>query len=316
MKIDRNVLQACWCLAGPTACGKSAVSLELARQLNAEIIALDSMTLYRGMDIGTAKPSLQDRAAVRHHLFDILDPHEDFSVAEYVTAAERCCRDILARGRTPLFVGGAGLYLRSLLRGVFEGPAADLTYRAELEAIASTDGEAALHEQLQRIDPITAARLPPQDVRRIIRALEVFHVTGQPISAQQQEQPILGADSPRRVFWLDRPRAELHHRINARVEQMFADGLVEEVRCLRDSPGGFGRTARQALGYKEVLDWLDTGTGSITEAIATVQTRTRQFAKRQMTWFRNLVECRAVALAEPESPATTVARLLALGQRD
>lgn len=312
MKIDRDILQACWFLAGPTACGKTAVSLELAARLDAEIIALDSMTLYRGMDIGTAKPSLEERATVPHHLFDILDPHEDFSVAQYVVAAEKCCREILTRGRTPLFVGGAGLYLRSLLRGVFEGPAADLAYRAELEGRAVVDGGISLHADLMRVDAITATRLPPQDVRRVIRAMEVFHVTGQPISSQQQEQPILDDAAPLRVFWLDRPRSELHHRINLRVDEMFAAGLVEEVHRLRELPSGIGRTARQALGYKEVLDWLDAGTGSVTEAITTVQTRTRQFAKRQVTWFRNLVECRPVSLAEPETPATTVERVFTL----
>lgn len=312
MKIDPEILRNCWFLAGPTASGKTAVGLELARRLNAEIIALDSMTLYRGMDIGTAKPTVAERAMVPHHLFDILDPHEDFSVAEYVAAADRCCREILDRGRTPLFVGGAGLYLRSLLRGVFEGPAADLEYRAELESLVATHGPDVLHARLQQVDPITAQRLPPQDLRRIVRALEVFHVTGQPISAQQQEMPLVDDGSPMRVFWLDRDRAELHRRINVRVEEMFAAGLVDEVRQLQQRPQGIGRTARQALGYKEVLDWLDTGAGSLTEAIATVQTRTRQFAKRQVTWFRNLVECQAVSIVEPETASATVERLLQL----
>lgn len=313
MKIDPEILRKCWFLAGPTASGKTAVGLELARQLNAEIIALDSMTLYRGMDIGTAKPTLVEREVVPHHLFDILDPHEDFSVAEYVAAADQCCRAILERGRTPLFVGGAGLYLRSLLRGVFEGPAADLVYRAELESLAASQGPDVLHARLQQVDPITAHRLPPQDLRRIIRALEVFHVTGHPISAQQQEVPLAGEGTPMRVFWLDRDRAELHRRINARVEEMFATGLVEEVRRLQQRPQGIGRTARQALGYKEVLDWFDTGAGSLTESIATVQTRTRQFAKRQVTWFRNLVECCPVPVVEAENPTETAERLLRLG---
>lgn len=313
MKIDPEILRNCWFLAGPTASGKTAVGLELARRLNAEIIALDSMTLYRGMDIGTAKPTLVEREMVPHHLFDILDPHEDFSVAEYVAAADQCCRKILQRGHTPLFVGGAGLYLRSLLRGVFEGPPADLAFRAELESLAAMHGPETLHARLQQVDPITAQRLPPQDLRRIIRALEVFQVTGQPISAQQQERPVLGDDAPRRVFWLDRERVELHRRINIRVEEMFAAGLVDEVRQLRQRSQGIGRTARQALGYKEVLDWFDAGDGNLAGAIETVQTRTRQFAKRQVTWFRNLIECFPVPVAASDTPSTSADRLLQLG---
>ncbi len=310
MKIDPAILHACWFLAGPTACGKTAVSLELAQRLDAEIIALDSMTLYRGMDIGTAKPSPNERATVPHHLFDILDPHEDFSVAEYVTAAERCCRNILQRGRVPLFVGGAGMYLRALLRGVFDGPAADLAYRAELETLAAAKGHAALHDRLAIVDAASATRLHPHDTRRVIRALEVFHTTGRPISEQQAESPHHESERPQQVFWLDRPRDELHQRINVRVVQMFAAGLIEEVRRLSEAPLGLGRTARQALGYKEVLDWMESGKGSTAAIIDTVQTRTRQFAKRQVTWFRNLVECRPISLSGDESPRDTVTRLL------
>ncbi len=310
MKIDPAILRQCWFLAGPTACGKTAVSLELAQRINAEIIALDSMTLYRGMDIGTAKPTAAEQALVPHHLFDVLDPHEDFSVAEYITAADRCCRAILSRGRVPLFAGGAGMYLRAVLRGVFDGPAADLAYRAELESLASRDGHMALHERLAMIDAVTAERLHPHDTRRVIRALEVFHVTGRPISEQQAEPPQAEGNRPQHIFWLDRPRSELHERINQRVLHMFDAGLVDEVQTLRERPLGLGRTARQALGYKEVLDWMESGSGSTAEIIDTVQTRTRQFAKRQVTWFRNLEECRAVSLSGGEHPAVTAARLI------
>lgn len=310
MNIAPEILRQCWILAGPTACGKTAVSLELSAQLGAEIIALDSMTLYRGMDIGTAKPSAAERAMVPHHLFDILSPDQDFSVADYVVAADRCCRDILSRGRVPLFVGGAGLYLRAILRGVFDGPEADLSYRAELELMASHDGVHALHARLAEIDPPTATRLHPHDTRRVIRALEVFRVTGKPLSEQQAEPPRSVHDRPHHVDWLDRPREELHQRINQRVEQMVHEGLIDEVRRLHTRPTGFGRTARQALGYKEVLDWLETGNGSVETMIETIQTRTRQFAKRQVTWFRNLEECRAVPLQGNESPAETARRLI------
>lgn len=312
MKIEAEILQQCWFLAGPTACGKTAVSLELAQRINAEIIALDSMTLYRGMNIGTAKPSPAEFAAVPHHLFDILDPHQDFSVADYVTAAEQCCRDILSRGRVPLFVGGAGMYLRAVLRGVFDGPAADLKFREQLESVAAKEGATALHARLTHLDAVTAARLHPHDTRRVIRALEVFHVTGRPISEQQAERPSSAETRSKHIFWLDRHRAELHQRINDRVVEMFAAGMIDEVRQLPVSPLGLGRTARQALGYKEVLDWMEVGGGSMAEIVATVQTRTRQFAKRQVTWFRNLEECQAVAISGSESPVTTAERLLAI----
>ncbi len=310
MNIDPERLRQCWFLAGPTACGKTAVSLELAARIHAEIVALDSMTLYRGMDIGTAKPTAAERSTVPHHLFDILDPHDDFSVADYVSAADRCCRDILSRGRVPLFVGGAGMYLRAVLRGVFDGPAADLAYREELETLAAREGPLALHQRLSEVDPITAARLHPHDERRVIRALEVFHLTGKPLSEQQAELPCSPGDRPSHVFWLDRPRSELHQRINQRVIQMFDDGLITEVERLRESPHRLGRTARQALGYKEVLDWMDAGRGSVADIIDTVQTRTRQFAKRQVTWFRNLEECHAVALQGDELPAVTAERMI------
>lgn len=310
MQIASEILRECWVLAGPTACGKTAVSLELATLLDAEIIALDSMTLYRGMDIGTAKPTVAERSRVPHHLFDILDPHEDFSVADYVTAADRCCRDILSRGRVPLFVGGAGMYLRAVLRGVFDGPAADLAYRAEMEALAFHNGPVALHAHLAAVDAATAARLHPHDTRRVIRALEVFRVTGKPLSEQQAEPPLSEEHRPHHVLWLDRPRSELHQRINQRVIQMFDAGLINEVQQLRERAPGLGRTAQQALGYKEVLDWLNADGGSLTEIIDTVQARTRQFAKRQVTWFRNLEECRPVPLQGDEAPEITAQRLL------
>jgi tRNA dimethylallyltransferase len=302
MRLDSKLLQRCWFLAGPTACGKSAVALELAQQLNAEIVALDSMTLYRGMDIGTAKPSTADRARVPHHLFDVLDPHEEFSVAEYVAAAAHCCEDIVARGRTPLFVGGTGLYLRSLLRGVFEGPAANWDLRRQWEAEVVQFGPQTLHERLTAVDPITAARLHPHDVRRVIRALEVHAVTGRPLSAQQEQTSLPIDERPQHVFWLNPPREWLHARINLRVLEMVDAGLLDEVRRLRELPQPLSHTARQALGYKEVLDWLDQPDRPWEAVVELIQTRTRQFAKRQGTWFRNLAECRAIPIRGDELP--------------
>src|SRR5579872_885279 len=174
MQFDLAILKQCWFLAGPTASGKSAAGCELAGLLNAEIIALDSMSLYRGMDVGTAKPDAAAQRRVPHHLVDVLDPHEEYSLAEYVGAAERAAHEIVARGRVPLFVGGTGLYLRGVLRGVFEGPPADWDLRRELEGLARREGNEALHARLRRIDPRLADRLPAADVRRVIRGIEVF----------------------------------------------------------------------------------------------------------------------------------------------
>ena len=309
MKFAPDLLQQCWFLAGPTAAGKTAAGIMLAQRLNGEILALDSMSLYRRMDIGTAKPDADERAAVPHHLIDILEPWEEFTVADYVTRAEQTCREIVGRGRTPIFVGGTGLYLRSLLRGVFEGPPADWDFRRELEAQARDHPPDWLHQQVAAVDPPTASRLHPSDRRRLIRALEIQHLTGQPASGQQQEQPLPEAERPRHVYWLHPPRDWLYQRIDRRVESMISAGLVEEVRRLLADPRGLSRTARQALGYKEMIDHLE-GRCSLAEGVETLQRRTRQFAKRQHTWFRNLEECRAVPVVVADTTESIVARIL------
>ena len=317
MAFSKELLSACWFLAGPTACGKTAASLCLADRIRAEIVAMDSMTLYRGMDIGTAKPTPEERSVVPHHLIDILDPQDEYSLAEYLVAAEAACRDIRSRGRTPLFVGGTGLYLRGLLRGVFEGPSADWELRRRWEEIAQTSGPQALWEQLHVVDPATAGRLHPNDQRRIIRALEVFELTGQRLSTLQTEGARPSTDRPRHVYWISPPRDWLYRRIEQRVDQMFANGLIEEVRQLLSQPEALSHTARQALGYKEMIDWLEThlsprertdplaveqkSSEIVSEVAPLIQMRTRQFAKRQHTWFRNLVECQPLVIRGHES---------------
>jgi tRNA dimethylallyltransferase len=302
------LLQRWWFRAGPTATGKTAAALCLARRINAEIVSLDSMSLYREMDIGTAKPTREQRALIPHHLIDILQPHEEYSVAEYLHATEAACREIVGRGRIPLFVGGTGLYLRAVLRGVFEGPAADRDVRRALEQELEREGSPALHRRLQRVDPVTAARVPPADSRRIIRALEVHQLTGSPISELQRHAPLPSDLRPRHVYWLHPPRAWLHERINGRVLQMVRGGLVDEVRKLLAAPQPLSRTARQAVGYAQMIEHL-AGRRSLEHAIAEMQTATRQFAKRQHTWFRNLVECRAIELAGDESPEAIAHRI-------
>ena len=307
MQFDRDVLRKSWFLSGPTASGKTDVGLILAERLAAEVVSLDSMTLYRGMDIGTAKPSPAERARVPHHLFDILDPSEEYSLAEYVSAAQSVCSEIVSRGKTPLFIGGTGLYLRGVLRGVFAGPPADWELRKRLEQCGPDE----LMQRLREVDPESAQRLHANDTRRVVRALEVYEVTGKPISAQQQQPPLPIAERPPNVYWLLPERELLYDNINRRVERMIEAGLVEEVRRLLERERPLSRTARQALGYKEMIAHLEEGQ-SLAETIQQIQMRTRQFAKRQHTWFRNLEECEAVEIGSTDSAEEIAERMLNL----
>jgi tRNA dimethylallyltransferase len=283
----------CWFLTGVTATGKTRIALALARRLNAEIISLDSMAIYRGMDIGTAKPTPAEQALVPHHLIDIVDPAEDFSVAQYVEAAHAKIAEIRGRGREVLFVGGTPLYLKALLRGLFEGPPANWELRREIEAEVEEIGSEALHARLEQIDPLAASAIHPRDKRRLIRAIEVYRATGEPISHQQLQFDEGRPAEECRVFVLRRPREEQNARIDERVEEMLERGLVDEVRRLTSGSKQLGRTASQAVGYREVLDYLAEKIDYAT-MVERIKTRTRQFAKRQGTWFRSLSECRFV----------------------
>jgi tRNA dimethylallyltransferase len=307
-----EIFTDCWFLSGATAIGKTGVGVALARRLGAEIIALDSMTVYRGMDIGTAKPTAEERSAVPHHLLDIVDPADEFSVAQYVDAAAATVDAIRARGREVLFVGGTPLYLKSLLRGLFDGPPADWELRHEIEEELEQVGQAALHERLMQVDPVAASAIHPHDTRRMIRALEVFRATGEPLSHQQ-----LTFDDGRpadecRVFVLRRERGELHRRIEGRVEAMIDVGLLDEVRSLTAGGKRLGRTASQAVGYREALAYL-AGEGSRAEMIQRIKVRTRRFAKRQGTWFRSLSECRFVDVAGEVDAAALAEQIVQAG---
>jgi tRNA dimethylallyltransferase len=301
-------------LTGPTGSGKSTLSLELAERLKAEIISMDSMALYRGMDIGTAKPDATARRRVPHHLLDVLDPWESASVAWWLKEAAACVRAIELRGKQALFVGGTPMYLKALLRGLFDGPAADEAVRQRLFQEAEVQGGEALHRRLARVDPVTAARLHVHDLRRVIRALEVWELTGTPISHWQQQwrrqptpvsalpaatadsRPVLAPGEKPHTFpvlVLDLPRTQLYARIDGRVKEMMDAGLLDEVRALRQLPRPLSREAAQALGYKELFEYLE-GRCPLDEAVTRIQTRSRQFAKRQLSWFRHLPECRLV----------------------
>ncbi len=296
-------------LTGPTACGKSALALDLCERIGGEVVALDSMTVYRGMDIGTAKPSRADRSRVPHHLLDVLDPWESLTVAGWLERAEAACVDISARGNRPIFVGGTPFYLKALLHGLFPGPPADEALRSTLEADAARDGVDALHARLAAVDAKTAARLHPNDVRRVVRALEIHALTGKPISALQTtwdtasfaESPE-AAPPPARIpaVKLELPREVLYDRINRRVTSMLEAGFLDEVRRLRELAQLLSREARQALGYRELLDYLDTG-GDWDATVTLIRIHTRQFAKRQLTWFRHMPVCVPVDALAPDA---------------
>ncbi len=306
-----DLFQDCWFLTGATATGKTRVGISLARHLEAEIISLDSMAIYRGMDIGTAKPLAEERMAVPHHLLDFLDPVDEFSVAQYLGAAAAAVTDIRARGKEVLFVGGTPLYLKSLLRGLFEGPPADWHLRREIETEIAHVGQEALHARLKQIDPVAATAIHPNDTRRLIRALEVYRATGEPISHQQMQFEEGRPAEECRVFVLRRRREELHRRIEGRVEAMIKAGLVDEVRQLTANGHGLGRTARQAVGYREALEYL-AGQFDEREMIDRIKARTRRFAKRQGTWFRSLRECRFLDIAGEVDAEAVAERIVAV----
>ncbi len=294
-------------LTGPTAAGKTAIGVELARRLDAVRVAVDSMTLYRGMDIGTAKPTDSERGGIPHHLIDVLDPWQAASVAEYRRWALAAVKEIGARGKRVLFVGGTPLYLKALLRGLFQGPGADSALRLRLEREAEEGGAEALHRRLAALDPPTAARLHPNDRRRVIRALELIELTGQSLGRLQVEHEHL-APAGTLVFALDRPRGELHDRINRRVTAMFDAGLVEEVRGLWAAPRPLSAVAAQGVGYREVIEMLEGKVGLMV-TMERVRARSRQFAKRQCTWFRGLAEVRPWPVVADEDAEKVADRL-------
>ncbi|MBQ7331179.1 MAG: tRNA (adenosine(37)-N6)-dimethylallyltransferase MiaA [Oscillospiraceae bacterium] len=274
------------CIAGPTASGKTALAVSLAKELDGEVISCDSMQIYKDMDIGTAKPTLDEMEGVPHHMLSVVEPWEDFSVSRYCEMATPILDDILARGKTAIIAGGTGLYMDSLIRGNDFAPFPATGMREKLEAKADELGMEAMLSELAAIDPETAKRLHLKDRKRIIRALEVYYETGQTITQHNkktQEVP------PRyQPVWLGldfADRQELYRRIDMRVELMLQQGLVEEIRSLLDKGIPKKCTAMQAIGYKEFVDALD-GVITIEEAAAKVQQSSRHYAKRQLTWFR------------------------------
>ena len=298
-------------LVGPTASGKSELALGAAHALgDVEIVSIDSMQIYRGLDIGTAKPTAAQRVVVPHHMVDVADPLDEWSVARFQTEARAAIADVEARGKRALLVGGTGLYVRAVIDPL-TFPPEDRAVRAELEGeVATADGLRAAHEELERVDPVAASRMDPGNARRIVRALEVIRITGQPFSSFGLG---LGEFGPS-VFrvrlagvWLT--RGALSRRIGQRFGAMRDSGLVDEVRGLA-ARGDLSRTARQAIGYKEVLDHLEGREPSLASALDTAEGRTRRFARRQRMWFRR--DPRITWLGTVDNPCALLPTLLAV----
>ena len=301
-----NSVKAPVFIAGPTAVGKSAVALALAEKIGGEIISVDSMQVYRGLDLGTAKPTAAERARVPHHLVDICDLHAAFDAAQFIHHATNAVLEIRARKKVPIFCGGTGLYFKAYLEGLGAAPPADETLRVALEQISLAD----LLAELQRTDPATYEKIDRQNPRRVIRALEVIRLTGRKYSEQRAEwnSPSRITNHTVRIFCLNRTAADLHHRINCRVDEMFARGLVAETRELLKHGLAENKYALQAIGYRQVVEHL-RGEHPLAATIELVKIRTRQFAKRQLTWFRRHGNCEWLELKPDDTLENIVAKL-------
>ncbi len=297
-------------LTGATASGKSAVALELARRWGAEIVSVDSMQVYRGLDIGTAKPSPSERAETHHHLVDVVDLTESFDAARFVNLATAAVREARTRGRPVILCGGTGMYLSAWLNGLGESPAPDPTLRAELESLPIP----VLLDELARKDWTTFDEIDVQNRRRVVRAVEVIRLTGRPFSQQRAQWSDRAPSMAGRCFALERDRADEIRRIDQRIDRMFDAGLIEETRSLLDRGLRGNRTAMQAIGYRQVVDYLE-GRFRRQEAVEWVKIRTRQFAKRQKTWFRGQLDLRWIAVGSQESPVETADRIEAALQK-
>jgi len=292
-------------IAGPTAVGKSAIALALAEKIGGEIISVDSMQVYRGLDIGTAKPTAEERMRVRHHLVDICDLSEAFDAAQFVRRAQVAVTEITARGHTPIFCGGTGLYFKAFISGLGEAPPADEKLRTELEALPYAE----LLSELRERDPECYERIDKENPRRVVRAVEVIRLTGKKFSAQRAEwstgvrPPV--KDEQGRIYCFTRPVEVMHQRINARVDEMFARGLVAETRELLKHGLAENPFAMQAIGYRQVVEHLrgeqPLSKTALADTVELVKIRTRQFAKRQLTWFRRHGNCEWVELGAEDN---------------
>ncbi|MGR3174304.1 MAG: tRNA (adenosine(37)-N6)-dimethylallyltransferase MiaA [Candidatus Scalindua sp.] len=298
-------------LTGPTASDKTEIGFNVAREINGEIISADSMLFYRGMDIGTAKPSLSMRETIPHHFIDIVYPWESYSVGRYVKNVEDLIGNISRGKRKFLIVGGSPLYIKGIIDGIFNGPEADWNIRRELEELAEEKGNQHVHDILQKIDPVKAGELHPNNLRRIIRAIEVYRITGKPVSVLQEQYKLARKSYQFKIMCIAREREDIYRRINERVETMFDNGLVDEVQSLLDNSEGLSRQAGQALGYKEVIEYLE-GRLTLDDAKEMVKLNTRRFAKRQMTWFRSFPDVQWLEAGEHEDLKTISEEIISI----
>lgn len=299
-------------LIGPTAVGKSEASILLAKELKTEIVSADSMQIYKGMDIGTAKPSKEERSAVRHHMIDIVEPTEDFSVGEYSIMAKKIIDELRGKEKVPLVVGGTGLYIKALTRGLFEGPKRDKEFRRVMEEEEDTKGKGYLHRRLAEIDPVAASKIHPSDLRRVIRALEVHHFEKKPITELQERLTVSSSIKPLKIG-LTRDRVELYRIIENRVDRMVLRGLEGEVSDLIDKGCNEGMTSMQGLGYSHFLKYIK-GEYSLEEAIRLLKRDTKRYAKRQFTWFRKEDEIKWVditGMTDPEEVFKNLKQIIA-----
>jgi len=300
-------------ILGVTASGKARLAHELVKTISGEIVSVDSMKVYRRMDIGTAKPSAAARAEVPYHLIDVVEPSEPFSVGRYLKMAQAAAADIHSREKPVVFVGGTAMYIKALLYGLFEGAGADESIRGALKARLASEGSAALHAELSLKDPLAAERIHLNDSKRIIRALEVIELTGRPITSHQQqwESPVLSPLDDWTIIGLRRDKADASHRINARVKRMFNEGLVDEVRSLLAEPIPLSQQARRAIGYAEAIDHL-AGRQTLEDTIELVKKNTRKFAKAQRTWFKTFRHVQWLDATPDESVQSLLGRALPL----
>jgi tRNA dimethylallyltransferase len=295
-------------ILGVTASGKGRLAFDLAEHLGAEIISIDSMKVYRRMDIGTAKPSRQARARVKYHLIDIVEPSDSFSVGSFLDAAEDTMKSINNRKREIIAVGGTALYIKALLYGLFEGPGSDERIRAALRARAQAEGLAELYRELTAIDPVAAERISPNDARRIVRALEVYQLTGKPISSFQKQWEASRTKHEWTIIGLRREKTDASSRINKRVKRMISDGLADEVKSLLNEDKSLSKQARCAIGYAEIIEHL-SGQTTLEDATELIKKHTRRLAKGQRTWFKTFQNVRWLDIEAEEPPEKILQRV-------
>jgi tRNA dimethylallyltransferase len=294
-------------ILGVTASGKGRLAFDLAEHLGAEIISIDSMKVYRRMDIGTAKPPKDARERIKYHLIDVVDPSDSFSVGAFLDAASDAMEQIKSHHKKIVAVGGTALYIKSLLYGLFDGAGTDENIRTELRARAEAEGLAELHRELTKIDPEAAERINPNDARRIVRALEVYQLSGKPISNFQKQWEQRQMKHDWTIIGLRREKADASSRINRRVKKMIEAGLVDEVKSLLDEEKSLGKQARCAIGYAEIIEHL-SGQTSLEDAIESIKINSRRLAKSQRTWFKTFQNVHWLDIAEDETPEQILAR--------